>query len=65
MSLVGPWPQPTIYLGVHKMSLLKRFKKFYRSSAENRIQIHVFLGFVIIPIIGMTLLYIFVRAFWL
>lgn len=47
------------------MSLLKRFKKFYRSSAENRIQIHVFLGFVIIPIIGMTLLYIFVRAFWL
>ncbi|CAM4493398.1 MAG: hypothetical protein LEGION0403_FIIPPAGN_00468 [Legionella sp.] len=47
------------------MSLLKRFKKFYQSSAENRIQIHVFLGFVIIPIIGMALLYIFVRTFWL
>lgn len=47
------------------MSLFKRFKKFYRASAENRIQVHVFLGFVIIPIIGMTLLYIFVRTFWL
>lgn len=48
-----------------KMSLLQKFKKFYRASAENRIQIHLFLGFVIVPVIGMTLLYIFVKVFWL
>lgn len=47
------------------MSLFKKFKKFYRASAENRIQTHVFLGFVIIPIIGMALLYIWVHLFWL
>ncbi|WP_165481484.1 hypothetical protein [Legionella erythra] len=47
------------------MSLLAKFKKFYKSSAENRIQIHLFLGFVIIPVIGMTLLYLFVLIFWL
>ena len=37
---------------------LKKFKKFYNSSAENRIQIYLFLGFMVIPIIGMSLLYI-------
>lgn len=47
------------------MSLIKKFKKFYNSSSENRTQIHLFLGFVIIPIIGMSILYIFVRIFWL
>ncbi|CEG58397.1 hypothetical protein [Legionella fallonii] len=47
------------------MSIFKRFKKFYRASAENRIQIYVFLGFVVIPIVGMSLLYIWVRLFWL
>lgn len=47
------------------MSIWKRFKNFYRASAENRIQVHVFLGFVVIPVIGMSLLYIFVRLFWL
>lgn len=47
------------------MSIFKKFKKFYRSSAENRIQIYLFLGFVIIPVIGMTILYIYVNVFWL
>ena len=47
------------------MSIFKRFKEFYRASAENRIQTYVFLGFLVIPIIGMSLLYIWVRLFWL
>jgi hypothetical protein len=47
------------------MSIFKKFKKFYRASAENRIQFYVFLGFVILPVIGMTILYICVRIFWL
>lgn len=47
------------------MSLFKRLKKFYQASAENRIQIYLFLGFVIIPVLGMTVLYIWVNLFWL
>lgn len=47
------------------MSLFKKLKKLYRSSSENKTQIHLFLGFVIIPIIGMTCLYILVRVYWL
>jgi hypothetical protein len=47
------------------MSLLERFKKFYRASAENRTQIRIFMGFVIIPVIAMTVLYIWVRLFWM
>lgn len=47
------------------MLLLKKLKAFYRSSVENRMQIHLFLGFVIIPIIGMTILYVCVRLFWM
>lgn len=47
------------------MSLLEKFKKFYRASAENRIQLFVFLGFVIIPVIGMTTLYIWVNIYWI
>jgi hypothetical protein len=46
-----------------KLTLWKRFKQFYAASAENRIQIKLFLGFVIIPTIGMTLLYIYVNLF--
>jgi hypothetical protein len=48
-----------------KYTLWSRFKKFYAISAENRIQIKVFFGFVIVPVIGMTLLYIYVNLFWL
>lgn len=47
------------------MSLLKKLQHFYNASAENRTQIHLFLAFVIIPIIGMTGLYIWVQLFWL
>lgn len=47
------------------MSIRKKFINFYRASAENRRQIHLFLGFVIIPVIGMTSLYIWVQLFWM
>ncbi len=47
------------------MSIFKKFKKFYKASAENRIQIHLFLGFVIIPVLGMSILYLLVRIFWM
>jgi len=43
----------------------KKFKAFYQYSAENRTQIHLFLGFIVIPIIGMTVLYVLVyRYLW-
>jgi hypothetical protein len=45
--------------------LYKKFLKFYRASAENRTQVRIFLGFLIIPVIGMTVLYLWVRLFWL
>ena len=47
------------------MSIFKRLKKFYQASSENRTQIHLFLAFVIIPVIGMALLYAYVLIFWL
>ncbi len=47
------------------MALLKKLRKFYRASAENRIQTHVFLAFLIIPVIGMITLYVWVNLFWL
>ncbi|ASQ45392.1 hypothetical protein clem_04170 [Legionella clemsonensis] len=47
------------------MSFLQRLKKFYKASSENKTQIHVFLGFVIIPVVGMLLLYLYVNIFWL
>lgn len=47
------------------MSILKKLKDFYNASPENRIQFYVFLGFIVIPIVGMSLLYILVRVFWL
>ncbi|STX28835.1 Uncharacterised protein [Legionella beliardensis] len=47
------------------MSPLKRLLSYYRASKENRIQLIIFLGFVVIPILGMGLLYILVRLFWL
>lgn len=52
-----------------KKSFFKRewkiFKNFYNKSAENRIGFYNFLGFIVIPIIGMTILYILVRIFWM
>lgn len=46
------------------MSIFDKLKKFYRSSSENKTQMIVFLGFMIVPVIGMTVLYILVRVFW-
>ncbi|CEG61001.1 conserved protein of unknown function [Legionella micdadei] len=43
----------------------KIFKKFYNQSPENRIGFFNFLAFIVIPIIGMTILYIVVRVFWI
>jgi len=43
----------------------KIFKKFYNKSSENRIGFYNFLGFIVIPIIGMSILYILVRIFWI
>ena len=42
----------------------QRFKKFYNASAENRIGFYTFLGFFIIPAIGMIVFYILVMIFW-
>ncbi|CEK11260.1 hypothetical protein [Legionella hackeliae] len=47
------------------MSIFQRLKKFYNASPENRTQILVFLGFVIVPVVGMSLLYLYVNIFWL
>jgi len=47
------------------MGLFAKLKKYYQASAENKTQIRLFFGFVIIPIIGMSLLYVWVRVFWL
>ncbi|MCW8384736.1 hypothetical protein OQJ18_08825 [Fluoribacter dumoffii] len=47
------------------MTLWKKFKEFYNSSAENRIGFYNFLAFLVIPIVGMTILYILVRIFWI
>jgi len=38
---------------------IKWLKETYRASAENRLQIHLFLGFILIPVIGMSLLFIY------
>ncbi|STX54493.1 Uncharacterised protein [Legionella geestiana] len=46
-------------------ALWLKFKAFYNASAENRINFYNFLAFIVIPVIGMSLLYIFVRIFWL
>lgn len=47
------------------MTIFSKLKKFYQSSAENRRQIHLFLAFLVIPLIGLSLLYIYVNLFWL
>jgi hypothetical protein len=47
------------------MSLLARFKNFYNASAENKTQTYVFLGFIVVPILGMSALLICVHIFLL
>lgn len=46
-------------------ALIKKFKTFYRASPENRTGVHVFLGFVIIPFIFLSALFIIVSCFFL
>jgi hypothetical protein len=41
----------------------KKFKAFYHSSAENRTQFHVFLGFMILPAIALASMFIYVFFF--
>ncbi|MES2675537.1 MAG: hypothetical protein V4660_14945 [Pseudomonadota bacterium] len=41
------------------------FKAYYQASAENRTGVHLFLGLVIIPAIGLTLLFFYVYNFYL
>ena len=38
-------------------NLLQRFKRYYQTSAENRTGVNLFLGFFIIPLVGMSLLF--------
>ncbi|VEH11611.1 hypothetical protein [Legionella jordanis] len=45
------------------MKWLRKFKEYYNRSKENRLQILIFFGFVIVPVIGMTILYIWVYLF--
>ncbi|MCA0402336.1 MAG: hypothetical protein LCH30_00930 [Proteobacteria bacterium] len=46
-----------------KTSFFKRMLHFYRSSAENRRHVHVFLGFLVIPLVGMLSLYFYMTFF--
>jgi hypothetical protein len=46
------------------MSVLKKIRKFYKSSDENKVQIHEMVGFILIPIIVMMILYVCVLKFW-
>ncbi len=43
--------------------LIGNFKTYYQASSENRTGIHMFLAFVIIPAIGLSLLFIIVYNF--
>lgn len=45
------------------MSLWKKLIKLYQHSPENRRQIHLLLGFIVIPIIGMSALYLYARLY--
>jgi len=40
-----------------------KFKSFYYSSPENRTQFHLFLGFMILPAIALTSVFIYVFFF--
>lgn len=47
------------------MSLWEKFKNFYKASAENRLGFYNLLAFLVVPTIGMAILYVLVRIFWL
>jgi hypothetical protein len=46
------------------MSVLKKIRKFYQRSDENKVQVHELVGFILIPIIVMMILYVGVIVFW-
>lgn len=47
------------------LSVFKKFLKFYKASEENRMQFYLLLAFIVVPIVGMSLLYIWISVFWL
>lgn len=47
------------------MTCFKKLKAFYHQSPEHRIQLFVFVGFAILPLIGLATLYTCVCIFWL
>lgn len=47
------------------VNIWEKFKTYYKASAENRMGFYNLLGFLIIPIVGMSILYILVRIYWL
>jgi hypothetical protein len=46
------------------MSVFKRIHKFYKSTEENKTQVHQLVGFIVIPIVVLMILYICVLKFW-
>ncbi len=44
--------------------LIGDFKAYYRASSENRTGVHMFLAFVIIPAVGLSLLFFIVYNFY-
>lgn len=43
----------------------KKIKNFYKASPENRMGIFNLLAFLVVPTIGMAILYLLVRIFWI
>jgi hypothetical protein len=43
----------------------QKFKKFYNASEENKIGVFNFLAFLLIPAVGLMILYIIARTFWM
>lgn len=43
---------------------IENFKAYYRASSENRTGVHMFLAFVIIPAVGLSLLFFIVYNFY-
>ncbi len=47
------------------MSVWEKIKKFYKASSEHRMETYNLLALLVVPVIGMTILYILVRIFWI
>ncbi|MDR3490913.1 MAG: hypothetical protein P4M12_02580 [Gammaproteobacteria bacterium] len=46
------------------MSILNKIVEFYKKSPENRLQFFILLGFFIVPLVALSLLYIIVMIFY-